>query len=123
MKTYVSKRNEIKVIGQWTGGEDEVTQWLTDNDYTWKIQFEEDDSLLDALNQEQEYQDATSGSDPIDAEAHKRLVIIGTRLWQQWQLNKGELLVLREKRSGDVTLWVTDTQNIKAEFDEVAENA
>lgn len=124
MKTYVSKQRTVKLVGEWTGGEDEVTQWLTDNDYTWKIQVEDDDSLVERIKQEQEYQDATSGSDPIDAEARKLLIIIGPRLWQQWQLSKGDVLVLREKRSGDVeTLWATDTQNIETEFDEVIENA
>lgn len=119
MRRMKSKQKLIQVVGEWTGVEDEVTQWLTDNDYVWKIQTEDETNRLDRIKQEQEYLDESGKQDVVDAEARVRLVIVGSRLWEQWQLDKGESLCLREKKDGRESLFTTYQESLDSEFDEV----
>lgn len=120
MKIYQSKPKTIKLIGTWTGVEDEVTQWLTDNDYTWKIQVEDDESTQDRIKSEQQYQKASGEVTDIDTEPRTRLFVVGSRLWEQWQIDKGEALGLREDRDGQFRLHTTHQEILDADFDEVA---
>lgn len=123
MKTYVSKKQEIKVIGQWTGGEDEVTQWLTDNGYTWKIQVESDKGHARRL------EDMAEWSDEEKAEhggLRKRLTVLGDDIYVQWSCDIGGYAVLRKgvKDHGEdeakMVLTFYDADRINDGFDEAA---
>ncbi len=120
MKRMKRKEQFIDVIGTWTGEDgDEVTQWLDANGYKYAIQREDDEALADRIKQETAYlAQANDTETKVEDEARVRLVIVGPRLWEQWNMDRGDVLTMRHRRD-EQRLTVMETDHIDSDYTDI----
>lgn len=121
MRIMKSKQYEIRVVGQWTGSEDEVTRWLTENGYVWKIQVENAQQWTKRLA-EMESWDETEKAEYADRRV--RLNVLGDGIYEQWTCEVGSYLVLRPsikdhgEQEGELVMMFYDADRISDGFED-----
>lgn len=108
MKTYVRKPNEIKVAGIWTGGEDELTAWLSAEGIVYKIQTEDPEQVNWRTK-------PRFGNVDPDTTPRTQLVVVGDAMHDEAVLAPGSALVVDP--SGRLSAW--DVDMIEEQYDEV----
>lgn len=123
MRVMKSKQYEIKVVGQWTGSEDKVTRWLTENGYVWKIQVENAQQWAQRLTEMEGWTEAERAE---YADRRVRLNVLGSGIYEQWSCEVGSCLVLRPsmkdhgEQEGELVMTFYNADRISEGFEDVA---